>query len=159
MPVVAMILAVILFMAGLLGTVLPVLPGPLLIYGGMVLYGAMTGFETLGTRFFVLQGVALATAMLVDYAAAAAGARLSGGSRRAALGAVAGTVVALVFLGPLGLVIGPFVGAVGVELLQGIEPVAAFRVGFGTLIGVIGGTLLKLLIGGAMIVFFFLNAL
>lgn len=154
-----MILAIILFIAGLLGTVLPVLPGPLLIYAGMVLYGAMTGFETLGTHFFVLQGIAVATAILVDYAAAAAGTKLSGGSKQAALGAVIGTIVALVFLGPLGLVIGPFVGAVAVELLRGVQPTAAIRVGVGTVIGVIGGTLLKLLIGGVMIVFFFLEAL
>jgi uncharacterized protein YqgC (DUF456 family) len=152
-----MILAVILFVVGLIGTVLPVLPGTALIYAGMVLYGAMTGFSTLGARFYLVQGAALAVATLLDYLAAAAGTRLSGGSRQAAVGAVIGTFVALIVMGPLGLVVGPFAGAVGVELLRGVQPAAAVRVGFGTVVGTIGGTLLKLIIGAAMIAFFFMR--
>jgi uncharacterized protein YqgC (DUF456 family) len=148
-----------MFLAGLAGTVLPVLPGPILVFGGMVLYGAMTGFATLGPRFFVLQGAALVVVFLVDYVATAVGTRLAGGSRQAAIGAIAGTILALIFLGPLGIVIGPFAGAVAVELLRGMPPAKAVRVGFGTLVGTLGGTLFKLFAEVAMIVYFFIEIL
>ena len=157
MSVIALVVAVILFLLGLLGTVLPALPGPILVFAGMLAYGAMTDFVALDGRFFALQAGATAIVMSVDYVAAAVGTRLVGGSRRAAAGAVIGTILALLFLGPLGLVVGPFVGAVAVELGRGVGLRQAFRVGFGTVLGAIGGVALKLLMEMAMIVYFFIE--
>jgi uncharacterized protein len=156
---VALILATVVFVVGLIGTVLPVLPGPVLIYGGMILYGAMTNFASLDSRFYLVQGIALAVVLAVDFVASAVGTKLFGGSKQAAIGAIIGTVLALFFLGPLGLVIGPFAGAVAVELLRGMNPSAAIRVGFGTLIGALGGTLFKLCAAVVMIVYFFMRVL
>ena len=158
MNTLALVLAIILFVAGLLGTVLPVLPGPILVFAGMLLYGAMTDFATLGPYFFVMQALAMAVVFSVDYIASAVGTKLSGGSRQAALGAVVGTILGLIFLGPAGIVVGPFVGAVAVELLRGTEPSRAVRVGFGTLIGTLGGTLFKLGAEAVMIIYFFSEA-
>ncbi|MDP2856995.1 MAG: DUF456 domain-containing protein [Bacillota bacterium] len=159
MTTIALILAIIAFIAGLIGTVMPVLPGPVLIYAGMLLYGAMTDFASLDSGFFVMQAIALAIVFSVDYVASAVGTRLFGGSKQAAVGAIIGTVPALVFLGPLGIVIGPFVGAVAIELLRGAKLTAAVRVGFGTLIGTLGGTLFKLCAEVVMIVYFFIKVL
>lgn len=158
MDTTALILAIILFITGLLGTVLPLLPGTALIYAGFVLYGFMTKFVTLDITFYILQGLALILVFIIDYVASAAGTRRFGGSKQAAWGAVIGAVIGL-FLGPLGIIIGPFVGAVGIELLRGIEINQAVRVGFGTLIGFIGGTFLKLGVGILMIVYFFIRVL
>lgn len=154
---IALILAVILFCIGLLGSILPILPGPILIFAGMVLYGLMTGFETLGTYFFLLQAMVVFLIFSIDYVASAAGTRRSGGSKQAAWGAIAGTIVGVIFLGPLGIVIGPFLGAVIAELLRGIAFTQAIRIGFGTLIGILGGTVLKIFIGVLMIVYFFMQ--
>lgn len=79
------------------------------------------------------------------------------GSKQAAWGAVIGTILGLIFLGPLGIVIGPFVGAVGSELLRGIHLKQAILVGFGTLVGILGGTILKLCAEILMIVYFFMR--
>ncbi len=159
MAIVALILAIIIFIVGLVGTVLPVLPGAGLIFAGMLLYGVMTDFASLDVSFFIMEGAATAIALLIDYVASAVGTKLFGGSRQAAIGAVIGTILGLIFLGPLGIVVGPFVGAVAVELARGAQPAAAMRVGFGTLIGALGGTVLKLGIAVAMVVYFFVRVL
>lgn len=153
----AMILAVILFILGLAGTVLPVLPGAILVYGGMLLYGILTKFATLNAEFFLLQGMALLLIFAVDFLATAAGTRRFGGSRQAAWGAVIGTVVGLLAFGPFGIILGPFLGAVVAEMILGKKTDQAIRAGFGTLIGILGGTVLKLSIEILMIVFFFLS--
>lgn len=152
-----LVLASLLFLVGILGTVLPVLPGAILIYGGMLLYGYMTKFATLTTNFFVLQAVALLLVFLIDFLATAVGTKRYGGSRVASFGAAIGTLIGIFFFPPLGIVIGPFVGAVLAELLNGKETNHALRVGFGTLIGLLGGTILKLVIEAGMIIYFFLT--
>jgi len=103
-----------------LGTILPILPGAILIYGGMLLYGFMTKFATLDANFFLLQALVLVLIFSVDFLASAIGTRRSNGSKQAAGGAIIGTLLGLIFFGPLGIVIGPFLGAVGAELLRGV---------------------------------------
>lgn len=159
MAIVALIVASIIFIVGLIGTVLPVLPGPGLIFGGMLLYGVMTDFAAVDAAFFVMQAAAMAIAFLIDYVASAVGTKLFGGSRQAAIGAVVGTILGLIFLGPLGIVIGPFAGAVAIELSRGAPPAAAVRVGVGTLIGAVGGTVLKLGVAIAMVVYFYMRVM
>ncbi|TGE35547.1 DUF456 domain-containing protein [Desulfosporosinus fructosivorans] len=157
METTALILAIILFIAGLLGTILPILPGAILIYGGMLLYGFMTEFASLDVNFFLLQALVLALIFSVDFLASAVGTQRFNGSKQAATGAIIGTILGLLFLGPLGLLIGPFLGAVGAELLRGVKIKQAMLVGFGTLVGILGGTVLKLCAGVLMIVYFFMR--
>ena len=157
METTALILSIILFIAGLLGTILPILPGVALIYGGMLLYGYMTNFATLDANFFLLQGLVLAFIFSVDFFASAVGTRRFNGSKQAAWGAIIGTILGLLFLGPLGIVIGPFLGAVVSELLRGIPLKQSILVGFGTLVGILGGTILKLCAEILMIVYFFMR--
>ena len=157
METTALIIAIILFIAGLIGTILPLLPGPILIYAGMLLYGFMTGFATLDAYFFLLQGLVLAVIFSIDYLASAVGTRRFGGSKQAAWGAIIGTILGVVLLGPLGIVLGPFIGAVGAELVRGISVNESLRIGFGTLIGILGGTVLKLGIEVMMIIYFFIR--
>ena len=95
MQTTALILALVLFVLGLLGTVLPVLPGAILIYGGMFLYGVMTQFSTLDANFFLIQALILVLILAIDFLASAAGARQFQGSRQAVWGAVIGTVLGL----------------------------------------------------------------
>jgi len=153
----ALVLAIILFIAGLAGTILPILPGAVLIYAGMLLYGFLTDFNTLNAWFFFLQAIALIIVFAIDYIASAVGTRRFGGSSKAAAGAIIGTIVGLIVLGPLGIIIGPFVGATSVELLRGTKLNKAARAGFGTLVGILGGTVVKLCAEIIMIIYFFMR--
>ena len=155
MSISALIPTVILFILGILGMVLPVLPGAALIWAGMFLYGILTGFSGLSFAFYLLQGLAVTLAWGIDYLATALGTRYSGGSRTAVLGAVLGLLLGLLFLGPAGIILGPFLGALAGELLQGTPANKALRSSLGALLGVAGGLLLKLLLAAAMIYLFF----
>lgn len=157
METTALIIAIILFIIGLIGTILPFLPGAVLIYAGMLIYGFMTGFATLDAYFFVLQGLVLVVLFAIDYLASAVGTRRYGGSKQAAWGAVIGGILGIFVLGPLGIILGPFIGAVGAELIRGISMNEALRIGVGTLIGIVGGTVLKLGIEVCMIIYFFVR--
>lgn len=155
MAVIGMILAILLFILGLAGTVLPVLPGAPLVWLGMLVYGLFTGFAKLTAGFYVGQGVAVALTLLIDYAATAYGTKRYGGSAAAIYGSIAGIIIGPFILGPLGLAVGPFGGALIGELTRGKRPEAAFRAAFGTLIGLVGGAVLKFAVGVGMIVWFF----
>ncbi|MBS3982988.1 MAG: DUF456 family protein [Dethiobacter sp.] len=153
----ALILAVIFFILGLAGIVLPVLPGIILIYVGMLIYGFMTQFATLDANFFLLQGLVVLLASGLDFVATAVGTKRFGGSKNAVWGAVIGILIGLLLFGPFGIILGSFLGAVIAEILQGKNMNIAIRSGFGTLIGIVGATALKIIIGVLMIIAFFLS--
>src|SRR5660397_120807 len=153
----AMIIAIIMFVVGFAGTVLPILPGVVLVYGGMIVYGLMTGIENLGPKFYIIQGLATIVLLGVDFVAASIGTKKYKGSKKAAFGVFIGTIVGLITLGPLGILIGPFAGAMIVELFQGKDMDQAFSSEFGTVVGNIGGTIFKLMGEIVMIVYFFIK--
>lgn len=117
----------------------------------------MTGFSTLNAYFYVLQGVVFILIFFIDYFASAVGTKRFGGSKQAAWGSVIGSIIGIITMGPLGLVIGPFAGAVIAELIRGTELKQTLRAGFGTLVGLLGGTVLKLFAEIIMIIYFFMR--
>src|SRR5690606_6231358 len=102
---------------GLAGTVLPALPGVPLVFAGLLLTAWADGFENVGTVVLIVLAVITLLTLLVDFWAAAAGARRVGASRSALLGAVLGAFAGM-FFGLLGVFAGPFIGAVAGELLH-----------------------------------------
>ncbi|GAB2616050.1 DUF456 domain-containing protein [Novilysobacter erysipheiresistens] len=144
------VLAGILILVGVAGTVLPALPGLPLVFGGMLLAAWAGGFEQVGVAMLVLLGLLTVLSLGIDFLATAMGAKRVGASRLALVGAVVGTVVGL-FFGPIGLLTGPFVGALVGELIHGREVRQATRVGFGTWLGILVGTVLKIGLAFAML--------
>ncbi|MEW6573541.1 MAG: DUF456 family protein [Bacillota bacterium] len=156
MATIGLVLAVILFLAGLAGTILPVLPGAPLILIGMLVYGLLAGFENLSIYFFIGQAAAVCLTFAVDYLANAWGVARYGGSKAAIWGGAVGLLVGA-FFGPVGIILGPFLGAFSGELLSSRRSAHAVRVGIGSLLGFLGGTLVKIGIETAMIIWFFLT--
>lgn len=144
------LVAIPFIVGGVVGTLLPVLPGTLLILLGFLVYGLCTGFDTLSLSFFVLQALLVGLSYLVDFLATAFGVKMYGGSRAAVWGAVLGSLLIFV-IGPLGLLIGPLAGAVAGELLMGEQVRQAFKAGFGSFLGFIGGSLIKVVLAFVMI--------
>jgi uncharacterized protein YqgC (DUF456 family) len=153
----ALIIAIIMFIIGIAGTILPALPGVVLIFGGMLIYGFMTDFANLSLWFFVMQLLVMAVIFVVDFIASAVSTSKYGGSKQAAFGAVVGTIFGIIVFGPLGIILGPFAGSIAAEILLGKEIKQAVRVGFGSLVGVLGGTIFKLAAEIVMIVYFFMS--
>jgi uncharacterized protein YqgC (DUF456 family) len=144
------ILVVGLVGVGVVGTVLPGLPGAVLVFAGLALAAWIDGFARVGLP--TLAGLAALTAAsyLLDLVATAAGARRFGTSWWGVLGAVLGTLGGLVF-GLPGLLIGPFVGAFLAELLARRDVRQAGRAGLGAWLGLLLGTAGRLALVLAMI--------
>jgi uncharacterized protein YqgC (DUF456 family) len=115
MTIVLWVLAVALVVIGLAGTILPALPGPVLVFAGLVVAAWANGFERVGVATIVVLALFTLAAHFVDLAAATAGVKRAGASRRAVAGAALGTLFGL-FFGLPGLILGPFAGAVLGEL-------------------------------------------
>jgi len=151
MPTFIAIFTAILMFAGIVGTLLPFLPGCPLILGGALLYAWYTGFGVVswGTLIFLLLLTLLSE--VLEKGTTFIGAKKYGASRWGLLGVLLGGIGGLILGGPPGLIFGPFLGAVILEFLHGRAVNEAFRAGWGAIIGLLGGVLGKLLIALIMI--------
>ncbi len=143
-------LAVILILVGIAGVILPALPGLPLVFAGMLLAAWAGDFQQIGWVTLVILGLLTLLSVGVDFFATLVGAKRVGASRKALIGAVLGTFAGL-FFGPVGLFAGPFVGALLGELWHGREIGQAAKVGLGTWLGILLGTVLKLGLAFAML--------
>ncbi len=144
------ILCAALIVAGLAGTVLPVLPGTVLVWGGIVLGAWIDDFQRVGTATLVVITVLAALAWVLDYVAGLLGARKAGASRQALLGAAIGTVAGL-FMGVVGVLFMPLVGAALGEYLAQKDQTRAVRVGVATWLGIMLGLLAKVVLAFVMV--------
>lgn len=143
-------LAALLVLLGLAGTVLPALPGTLLVFCGLLLAAWVEHFEYVGPWTLALIGGMVAAAYAVDFAAGSIGAKRFGASRRAVIGAGLGALVGL-FLGLAGMLLGPLVGAVLGELSARRSLGEAGRAGLGTALGLAIGAALKIALALSML--------
>lgn len=144
------VLAIALVAIGVAGTVLPALPGPILVFAGVLLAAWADDFARIGWGTLVVIGLLTALAHVVDLVSAAAGVKRSGASRRAVVGAALGALGGL-FFGLPGLIIGPFVGALIGELTVRRDLRSAGRAGLFAGLGFLLGMVAKLAIVFAMI--------
>lgn len=158
MDIALYLLAAILIVAGLAGAILPALPGIPMIFGGIWLAAAVDNYRHLGAWW--LGGIALLGlfGVIVDLVAATLGAKRVGASRAALWGASLGTLVGM-FFGIPGLVFGPFLGALAGELATGTSALRSTHVGVGTWLGLLFGTLVKLVVSFVMVGLFGLGML
>jgi uncharacterized protein len=143
-------LSVLLIVVGLAGTVLPALPGPVLVLGGILLGAWIDGFTLVSqTTVAIVTGLAV-LAWVLDYVAGLMGAKRAGASPQALVGAAIGTVVGL-FMGLVGVLFMPFVGAVAGEYIARRDEQGAMKVGIGTWIGIMFGLLAKVVLSLVMV--------
>ena len=138
-----MLLAVALVVVGIVGTVLPALPGAPLVFLGLLLAAWVDHFEKVGWFTLTVLAVLTVLTFVVDFMAASLGAKRVGASWAALAGAALGMIVGLFFSIP-GLILGPFVGAVLGEYLARKDWAQARRVGLGTWLGMLLGIAGKL---------------
>ena len=137
------ILAALLVMAGLAGTVLPALPGVPLVFAGLLVGAWIGDFEAVGWLTIAILAVLALVAWLVDFLAGAMGTRYMGAGPRAFWGAALGAIVGI-FFGIPGLILGPFLGAMIGELSGGNNMVRSGRAGLGAWLGIVVATAAKL---------------
>jgi uncharacterized protein len=150
------IIAVVFFLLiGLIGTIVPALPGAGLIFSGVALHAWYFGVSSIGWPVIIVLGVTATLSLIVDYAASAYGASRFNASKYGIVGSVLGGLAGVLFLNLPGLVLGIFVGAAAGEFLFARKGAPeALRAGWGSIVGFLGGTVLKFVIGLAMIITF-----
>ncbi len=154
MDYVLITLGVLFIISGILGGILPVLPGPPLSYVGLMLLHFTERYQ-FSTNFLIVWGVITIVVYLLDYLIPIWGTKKFGGSKRGVWGSIIGLLVGMLLFPPFGIIVGPFLGAVLGELSSGKQSREAFRSGFGSFLGFLVGTLLKLIVSGMMAWYFF----
>jgi len=150
MIIVAAGFAFLLMLAGLVGTLLPIVPDTPLILAGAVTLVLIDGFAPSDLKLLALLVFIAVIAEGLTYLAGVLGARQGGASWKGMAGAVLGGVVGLFVLQPFGIFIGPLAGAVLGEIWGGKQGQDAVKAGLGTLIGMLGGVVFKFAAGVVM---------
>ena len=150
MNVVLWAVAVILVVAGIVGIVLPALPGTILIFAGLLVAAWADDFMRVGPLMLSIIAIIGVATYGVDFVATALGAKHLGASKRAMAGAALGTVLGL-FLGLPGIIVGPFLGAIAGELTVHRDWKRVGKAGVAAWIGFAVGTAVKVAIAFVMI--------
>lgn len=145
MPEVAiLILGLLLNGFGILGCIIPALPGPFISWLSLFLFFLLPEHE-LSTTTLVVTGLFMALVTALDYIVPVLGAKKFGSSREGVIGGMLGIVVGLFFFPPFGIILGPLIGTILGDLFSGGTFTKAFNSGVGSLIGFVVGTSIKLI--------------
>ncbi len=154
MDVVLIIIGIILLLIGFAGCIIPGIPGPPIAYLGLLIQIFKTE-NPFTTKFLIIWAFIMIAVSALDYIVPVIGTKKFGGSKRGVWGSIIGLFAGIFFFPPIGLIIGPFLGAFIAELTGGKETESALKAGFGSFIGFITGVVLKLAVTGVMAYYFF----
>jgi len=142
---------------GILGCIIPALPGPFISWLSLLLFFFLPEHE-IGTTTLVLTGILMALVSALDYVVPVLGAKKFGSSREGIIGGMLGIVVGLFFFPPIGIILGPLIGTVVGDMIAGGTFTKALNSGVGSLLGFIVGTSIKLIYSIAVLIIFTIKA-
>lgn len=151
--VVVIIIGVLLSVAGLIGCIIPALPGPPLNYVAILLIH-FTGLAEFSNRFLITYLLLNIAVVIFDYVLPVYGAKFYGASRKGIWGSIIGLVIGLFFFPPFGMILGVLIGAVIGELIAGKNESEALKAGFATFIASLIMIVAKLILSGLMTFYF-----
>jgi uncharacterized protein len=137
-----LIVGIILMLAGIAGCILPLVPGPPLCFLALLIQ-QLNGAPPFTTKFLLIWGAVTLVVTILDYVIPLFGTKKFGGSKFGIWGCTIGLFVGL-WMGPWGIIIGPFVGAFIGEIIANNDSSTALKSAFGSFLGFLFGTLLKL---------------
>lgn len=150
MDIFLLIVAFLLMLVGIIGCIIPGLPGVPLAYAGLWVAQATYRID-FSWQMLLVWGIVTIVVSVLDYVVPAWGTKRFGGTKYGVWGSTIGVFVGL-FLGPWGVIIGPLAGAMLGEMLGGKQVEEALKAGWGSFIGLLFGTVLKLICCGLMTV-------
>jgi len=149
----------ILVLIGIIGSVVPVIPGPALSFAGLVLLFLSKGSEAVSIFSLIVFAVAMALLVLLDYVAPILGAKFAGASKGALIWAIGGALLGIIFFPPLGIFIGAIVGAIIGEMQNGKEFGDAAKAGLGVVVGSAMTIILQLIYAITAAVYFLVKVI
>jgi uncharacterized protein YqgC (DUF456 family) len=153
MNIFILVISYIIMFIGVLGCVLPYLPGTPLVFAGIFLYAWKTQFTIISHNLLIIFLIVTTITVLLDYIVGSIGAKKFGASKLGTFGAFFGAIIGI-FFAPWGVIIGPPLGAFIGELITGKKPKDAMRASGGAILGIFGGSLTKVVASFIMIGFF-----
>jgi uncharacterized protein YqgC (DUF456 family) len=153
MDIFLIVIGIVLLIVGLIGSVAPVLPGPPIAYVSLLLL-QFTSKQPFSLLFLILLAAVVIIVTILDYIIPTIGTKKFGGSSYGAWGCIIGTLAGLFMFPPIGIIIMPFVGAFIGEMIYDNNFQKALRAAFGSFLGFLSGTLMKLVVCVVMIVAF-----
>jgi len=151
---IAIVIGSIFMLLGIAGCVLPILPGPVLIFLGLLLLALVKDFfPPLTPTLMIVMAFLTVVVTIGDYMIPLWGAKKYGTSKWGIWGSVAGMAIGL-FFSPLGMLLGALIGAVAVEWLVQKKKARALKAGWGVIVGSLLGAVLKLGVSGMMVYYF-----
>lgn len=144
------LLSAVFVIVGVAGVIVPALPGVPLIFAGLLVAAWTDGFQRVGWVALTILGVLTVVSFLIDILSTTLGAQRMGASRKALWGAAIGTLAGLFFF-PIGLIVGPFAGAMLGEYLHERRLGQSAKIGAATWIGIMLGMMFNLGLSFAMI--------
>ena len=149
MEILILLLVGILLVVGIIGSIIPVIPGPPISYAAVLLIHFFTPYQFDSYLLITLAGIVVFVTFL-DYWLQIEGVKRFGGGKKATNGTIIGLLVGISVFPPIGILVGPFLGAyIGAKMDDKSEE--ALKISFGAIIGFLGGTFLKLLISGFIV--------
>ena len=148
------ILGFILAVLGLVGCILPVIPGPPLSFISLLILSLVRDWAPFSPTFLIVMGVLTAITFILDYTIPVLGAKKYGAGRYGLWGSILGMIIGLFVFPPFGLFLGGFIGAMAGELFAGKKGDEALKAGLGVFIGNLLATGLKFGLSGVMLFFY-----
>ncbi|MEW6080081.1 MAG: DUF456 domain-containing protein [Thermodesulfobacteriota bacterium] len=144
LSVVLIIIGLIAALAGIVGCILPLLPGPMLSFLSLVILDLARDWQPFSLTFLLVMAAIAVGMTLLDYVVSAAGAKKYGATKFGVWGSVIGMVIGIFVFPPVGIFAGALIGAIAGELAMGKSTGQAMRVGWGVLVGNFIGAAIKL---------------
>lgn len=145
MDIFLILLATFFMLLGIIGSFLPVLPGPLTSWVGLLIFH-LIDTVLMNWTFLIITLIIALVIWLLDYIIPAMGTKKFGGSKAGIIGTTLGLIIGLIFLGPFGIIIGPFAGAYIGELINKSDSKTALRAAFGSFLGFLTSTFIKFIV-------------
>ena len=154
MDIALLILGIIFTVLGIIGCILPILPGPPLSFVGLLMLH-FSEYAEYSTKILIIFGIVAVVVTALDYLVPILGTKKLGGSKYGVAGSMIGLILGIFFFPPLGIIFGPFAGAIVGELIKGDDFQKALKSGFGSFAGFVFGTGIKLIASSVMAWYFF----
>ncbi len=154
MTTILIIFGLLLALAAIFGSILPVLPGPSISMLSLLILSWAKNWEPFSISFLIIMALITILVSVLDYVVPVAGAKKFGASNTGICLSVIGMLAGFLFFPPFGMIIGAFLGALAGELLTGKRGKKALRAGWGVLLGNVTATGIKLAFTGTVLFFY-----
>ena len=154
MDLILLIIGLLLCLIGIVGSFLPIIPGPVTSWLGILLLN-LTSVVEFNLNFVLITLTVAISVGILDYLIPVLGVKKLGGTRSGQIGTTLGLIIALIILGPIGIIIGPFGGALLGEISTKKSLQDSIKPACGAFIGVIAGSVIKFMISLSFLFFYF----